>query len=116
MYFAADSSRGANTNLTAGRSFSQRAHDLLVWFNTIYCDECSQPIRWWNRRVWLVEEGGCAHLQCWHGQLFSKAYVQLVAEEIQLFAPEAAQPKANGLARRELRQLRESARALLERM
>jgi hypothetical protein len=41
------------------------------------CEECSRPIHWWNRRLWLDDEH-CAHLRCYQSRLFMKA---LLAEQ-----------------------------------
>lgn len=108
-------SRRANFVLNAWR-FLEGARDVLWRVRTTSCDECSQPIHWWNRRVWVVNGERCAHLQCWNGQLFLKAYVQRMAEEIRHSAKRRAQPSDNDCANPELRELRLSARALRERV
>jgi len=56
-----------------------RTRNVFARFSTIPCDDCLKPIRWWNRRIWLVDGERCAHLQCWNGQLLLKA---LVADQI----------------------------------
>jgi hypothetical protein len=89
---------------------------MLARIRTIPCDECSQPIRWWNRRIWVVKGERCAHLQCWKGQQFLKEYVQLVAEEIRHSAPLHGQPSDNNSIDSELRELRAYARALRARV
>jgi hypothetical protein len=111
----AGASVGANSVLAIWRSFNPGARNLLARFKTTPCDECSRPVRWWNRRIWVVNGERCAHLQCWNGQLFLKAYVQLMAEEIRLTAGRRTQPGDNDAADTELRELRASARALRER-
>ena len=112
----AGAGRRANFILTAWRSLDLGAGDVLGRIRTTSCDECSRPIHWWNRRVWVVNGERCAHLQCWNGQLFLKAYVQLMAEEIRHSAQRRAQPSDNDSADPELRELRASARALRERV
>jgi hypothetical protein len=79
---------------------------------TIACDECTQPIRWWNRRVWMTEPERCAHLQCWKGQSFLKAYVQLMSEERRHALETPAHAGDGDCADTKLRELRASARAL----
>jgi hypothetical protein len=106
---------GANSVMTAWRSFAVSAHNVMAQFRATPCDQCSEPIRWWNRRVWLAEGERCAHPQCWNGQLFLKSYVQFMAEEIRLSAEGDSKPCDGDLGDTELRQLRASARALRER-
>ena len=53
--------------------------DAFARVKTVPCDECSRAIRWWHRRVWLVDNGRCVHLHCWKSQLSFKA---LVADHI----------------------------------
>jgi hypothetical protein len=92
--------------------------DVLARFKTTSCDECAQPIRWWNRRVWALNREGCTHLQCWNGQLFLKSYVQLMSEEIRHSAQAHDQLSDNDStdADAALHELRASARALRERV
>ena len=109
-------SRRANFVLNAWRFLELGARDVVCRIRTTPCDECSQPIHWWNRRVWVVNGERCAHLQCWNGQLFLKAYVQRMAEEIRHSAQRRAQSSDNDCAYPELRELRSSARAIRERV
>jgi hypothetical protein len=88
----------SRTTVTVGalQSSSLGAGDVLAHVRTITCDECSRPIRWWNRRIWLLDRQcsapdkrlfpgtqrlalKAAHLECWKGHLFFKA---LVAHQI----------------------------------
>ena len=108
--------KGANAVLAAWRSLEEGARDVLARLRTTSCDECSQPIRWWNRRVWVVSHERCAHLKCWNGQLFLKAYVQRMAEEIRHSAQSRGQPSDNDPAATELGELLTFARALRERV
>jgi hypothetical protein len=112
---SARSSSGPNVILSAWRSRNLGARDVLARVRATPCDECSQPIRWWNRRVWVVNGQRCAHLRCWRGQLLLKAHVQFMAGEIGRSA-HVAQPSADISAYIELRALRASAQALRERV
>jgi len=130
--FFTDSIRNRNTRarvaarifiLAACRSIKLGTRDVLARVRTIPCDECLQPIRWWNRRIWLVDGERCAHLQCWKGQLFLKALVadeirrsQLMADEIPRSPRRRSQPSDNGSVDNELQELHASARAPLGRV
>jgi hypothetical protein len=111
----ADSDVKANSSLAVWRSLGQRMRNMLAQFRTILCDECSQPIHWWNRRVWAIDGEGCAHPQCWNGRQFLKSYVQLTAEEMRISAASTLQPDNNEPGNSELQQLRTAARVLRER-
>ena len=63
-----------------GGPFERNLRSMVERFNTICCYDCSRPIRWWNRRIWLVENQSYTHLRCWEDQLFFKT---LVAGHIQ---------------------------------
>jgi len=63
-------SMGANSVPIVWRSLTLNAPNLLGRFKTKFCDQCSQPVRAWNRRVWMAKGERCAHLQCWNGLLF----------------------------------------------
>lgn len=89
---------------------------VLARLRTTPCDECARPIRWWNRRVWAVNRERCTHLQCWNGQLFLKAYVQLMSEEIRHSARVLGQSSDNDSADAALHELRASARTLRQRV
>ena len=85
------------------------ARYLPARVGAIRCDECLQPIRWWNRRVWLADRQCRAHLRCWKGRLFFKA---LVADQIQcsrLIADETSSSSPSGSAESELREMQSSA-------
>jgi hypothetical protein len=112
----AGAGRGAIDSLAAWRSLDLRVRGMLARFRASSCDECSRPIRWWNRRVWLVNDEHCAHLQCWNGRLALKAYVQLVCDEIKHSAQRRSPPCDNASVDAELRELRASARALRQRV
>jgi len=112
----AGAGRGAIDILAAWRSLDLGVRGALARFKTNSCDECSRPIRWWNRRVWVVNRERCAHPQCWNAQLFLKAYVRLVSDEIRHSSQRRGQPNDNHLVDTELRELRASARALRERV
>jgi hypothetical protein len=81
----------SNANVTVGalRSINLGALDVLPRVSSTLCTECHRPIRWWNRRIWLVDGESCAHAHCWEGKLFLKAFVadevrrsRLMADEI----------------------------------
>jgi hypothetical protein len=108
--------RSAHAITAAWRSLELGAHGLFARFRAASCDECSHPIRWWNRRVWVASREQCAHLQCWNGRLFLKRYVQLMSEEIRQAAQRRRRPPAKSSADAELRELRLFARALRERV
>ena len=38
------------------------------------CDGCSNPIQWWERRVWLDRQHR-VHRGCWRGQRFFKLFI-----------------------------------------
>jgi hypothetical protein len=104
---------GANSLVAVWRSINLGVRYMLAKFKTTFCDECSQPVRRWHRRVWVVNGTRCVHRQCWNGQLFIKGYVQVMAEEIRTRRRNRA--TSNGPAHAELYELRASARALSER-
>jgi uncharacterized membrane protein len=83
--------------------------NALTRVKAISCDECSQPIHWWNRRVWLVKHERCAHLQCWNGRQFLHTYVQLMSD-----GSGNSQPRDNGAANAELGELRTRVQSLRE--
>jgi hypothetical protein len=112
----AGAGRGAIDIPAAWRSLGLSAHVVLARFRTNSCDECTRPIRWWNRRVWVVNDERCIHLQCWSGRLFLKAYVRLVSDEIRHFAQFRGRSSDNDSADTELRELRAFARALHQRV
>jgi hypothetical protein len=103
-------SSGVNVILDAWRLINLGTHELVARVITVRCNECLRPIRWWNRRVWLVANERCAHLHCFNGQLFLRA---LVADEIRRsqviagdFPPSTvtrSEPIANASADNELR-------------
>jgi hypothetical protein len=110
-------SHGAVNVIAVGRlSLNLGARHVLARVRTTPCDECSQPIRWWHRRVWLVNGDRCMHLQCWKGQVFLNEYIQLMAEELRHSAPRRSTSSDNGFADDELQELRASARTLRERV
>jgi hypothetical protein len=111
----AGTARGASAVVAVWSSFELRARNALARFRTSLCDECSHPIHWWNRRVWVVNRERSAHLQCWNGRQFLKAYVQLMSEEIRHSARHRSRPVKSS-AGTELRELHLFARALRERV
>jgi hypothetical protein len=75
--------RGSFTAIpTAWRSMRLRARKVLGRFKTVRCSECLRLIRWWHRRVWLVNGESGAHLECSKGRMLLTA---LVAREIRRF-------------------------------
>jgi cytoskeletal protein CcmA (bactofilin family) len=66
----------------AWRSISVSARPVIARFKTIPCDECSQPIRVWNGRIWLIDGGRWAHSRCWKGSLFTEQNFQFLADEL----------------------------------
>jgi hypothetical protein len=88
----------------------------MARFMTVPCAECCQPIHWWNRRVWLVDGDRCAHRHCWKGQLFLKAYVDLMAEEIRQTAAPRLESHKDESTESQLQELRAFARALRHRV
>ncbi len=107
---------GVNAIHTAWRFFDIGARDVLARLRTISCNECARPIRWWNRRVWMAGHERCAHRQCWNGQLFLKAYFQLMSEELRQPANPRATISDRNSPKTELSELCASARALRERV
>jgi hypothetical protein len=105
-------SMGANSVPILWRSLKFNARNPLARFKTNFCDQCSQPVRAWHRRVWIVNAARCAHLQCWNGLLFVNGYSRLMADEIRHRSRRTNQASDNISANRELRELRESAQAL----
>jgi hypothetical protein len=108
--------RGAHAIVATWQFLDLFARGVLARVRTTCCDDCAQPIRWWNRRVWLVSRERCSHLQCWNVQLFQKQYVQFMSEEIRNAAQLRIHIGANDSDPAELMQLRTSARALRERI
>jgi hypothetical protein len=99
---------GANV-LGAWRSINLRARHVLARVRTDRCYDCLRAIRWWNRRVWLVDGERWVHLQCWKGELFFK---ELVAGQIrcsQAVADENSELSPNRSAENELQELPASA-------
>jgi cytoskeletal protein CcmA (bactofilin family) len=78
--------------------------DVFARIRTIGCDACLRPIRWWNRRVWLVGPARCVHLQCWKGQLFLKAFVADHIRSVQVSADENSALSRNRLPENELQE------------
>ena len=115
-YSIAGAARGANAITAVWRSLELGARDMFARFKATSCDECSHPIRWWNRRVWMASREQCAHLQCWNGRLFLKAYIQLMSEEIRHSAQRRRRAPAKSSADAELHELRLFASALRERV
>jgi ribosomal protein S19 len=112
----ADAGKGAIVILAAWRLFDLNAHGVLARLRTISCDECTQPIRWWHRRVWIAPHERCVHLQCWNGQQFLKTYVQLMSEELRHSPGSPAHTDDLDSSDTELRELRASARTLRQRV
>jgi hypothetical protein len=108
----AGSGNGPNAILAAWRVLDLAASETIARLRTTSCDECTRPIRWWNRRVWLVNRERCAHPQCWSGWLFIKGHIQ----ELRHSAQRSGQPRDKNSADTELRELRVSAHALRERV
>jgi hypothetical protein len=112
----ADTGRGAIAILAAWRLFDLNARGVLARLGTISCDECTLPIRWWHRRVWIAPHERCAHLQCWNSQQFLKTYVQLMSEELRHSPESPAHTGDRDSSDTELHELRVSARALRQRL
>jgi hypothetical protein len=110
----ADAGRGAIAILAA--LFNLNARSVRARLRTISCDECTQPIRWWHRRVWIAPHERGAHLQCWNGQQFLKTYVKLMSEELPRSPGPPTHTGDRDSSDSELRELRASARALLQRV
>jgi hypothetical protein len=79
---------GRRTSEARSRLRRLNIHDLLARLRTTPCDECLRPIRWWHRRVWLVDRQGSAHLHCWKGRLFLKEFVADQIRSVQLMTGE----------------------------
>jgi hypothetical protein len=103
---------GTNSVPIVWRSLKLNAPNALARFKPILCDQCSQRVRAWHRRVWVANGERCAHLQCWNGLLFVNGYARLMAEEIRRRSRRYNQSSDNDHANPELRELRESAQAL----
>jgi hypothetical protein len=107
---------GPSANPGRGQYLVRGAREALARLKTNFCDECSQPIRWWNRRVWLEEGKRCAHRHCWSGQRFLKDYVQLMSAEIRHSTGRQDDSGASAPADSQLSELRAFARTLRERV
>jgi hypothetical protein len=105
-------SMSANTVPFVWRSLKLSARNPLARFKTSFCDQCSQPVRAWHRRVWVANGGRCAHLQCWNGLRFVNGYSRLIAEEIRRRSRSGNQSSDHNRAHPALLELRESATAL----
>jgi hypothetical protein len=79
--------------------------DALARVRTVPCHECLRAIRWWNRRVWLVDSERYVHLQCWQGQLFFKALVANHIRSVQIVADENSALSKNHSPENELQKL-----------
>jgi hypothetical protein len=100
--------------LAGWRSVKLHMRDAFAALWTSSCEECSKPIRWWSRRVWVIESERCAHFKCWNERLFLHSYVQLVSEEArQCHRPHSPDPISTDT---ELRELRAFARTVGERV
>ena len=84
-------SSGPNAILAAWRPISS-VKDALARFKTITCCECCHRIRWWKHRVWLVEDERYAHVECFKGELFLKAFVAKEIRRSQPLAGEIRRP------------------------
>lgn len=84
---------------------------MLARVKATPCDDCLQPIRWWNRRIWVIHGERCAHLKCWKDQLFLKALVAGEIRRSQLMADENSASSQKGSAEHELQELHGFARA-----
>jgi hypothetical protein len=80
--------------------------DVLAHVRTVPCEECLRTIRWWNRRVWLVDSERCVHLQCWKGQLLFIAFVADHIRSVQIMADENSALSRNRSPENELHKLR----------
>jgi hypothetical protein len=58
---------------------------LLLRAELYVCDECSGPIYFWNRRVWLAKNERCAHVSCSQSRRFFSEYLQATAEAAHKF-------------------------------
>lgn len=104
-------SNGVTTTFGARRSTGSVTRLILTRVRSVCCDECSRPIRWWNRRVWLVDRECCAHLQCFEGHLFFKTLVEdaargtqlVVADQIRAPSRSCSESSDDGPADNELR-------------
>jgi len=67
---------------SAWRSITLSARPMIARLRTMTCDECSQPIRAWNGRIWLIDGERWAHSHCWKRRLFFERYMQSMADEI----------------------------------
>src|SRR5262249_52907799 len=72
-------SNDASVIFGISRSIGMSTRHLLARVKAERCYDCWRAIRWWNRRVQLVDSDCHVHLQCWKDQLFFK---QLVADNI----------------------------------
>ncbi len=81
-------SDGVNVISSARRGIKLDAQNTFARVKTVPCYECLRAIRWWNRRVWLVDSERWVHRHCGKSRLFLKAfmaehirYVQVMADE-----------------------------------
>ena len=77
----------------------------LTRVRTVPCGECLRAIRWWNRRVWLVDSERYVHLQCWEGQLFFKALMADQIRSMQIMADKNSALSRNQSPENELQKL-----------
>jgi hypothetical protein len=85
-------SSGRNAILAAWRPISS-VKDALARFRTITCYECCHRIRWWKHRVCLIEGERYAHVECFKGELFLKAFVAKEIRRSRLVADEFRRPQ-----------------------
>jgi hypothetical protein len=88
----------------AWRSINLRARLGLASVRTDRCYDCSRAIRWWNRRVWLVDGERWVHLQCWKGELVFKAVVAGHIRFLQVRPDENSELSPNRSAENELQE------------
>jgi len=108
-----------NVILCAWRSIRLGVRDVHARVSRVRCDECLRVIRWWNRRVRLVDRERFVHLQCWRDQLFLRAFVaerirssQIAPGGIRPPRQDRSQPNDHGSADDELLNIDEFAAVL----
>jgi hypothetical protein len=68
---------------------AQRTKALVQWLllraETHVCEQCSGPVYFWKRRVWLIENESCAHISCWETQRSFQKHIQTMGAATQKF-------------------------------
>jgi hypothetical protein len=94
---------------------SEYAREAYGTPRRILCPGCSQPIRWWNRRVWVVTGERCFHLRFWESQLLLEGQVHLITDEILQSSGRPAQSCGEATGVKELQRVNKRPRSITAR-